>query len=156
MTYDKKKYFKIVDDGKLSTSELIMECKKNFPVYSYWNEKELDRNFPAPKKKTVRYFKKVVEADEELKNMSVEDLEKKRIIGISLRERIIMELQYYSETGNHLDIDNWTLCSGSRSSGGNVPSAYWSGGFSVDRRFCGNHFSDLRAREAVSLKPNRV
>ena len=151
MKYDKSKYFQIIDNPKVKTSELVAEMKKLFPVYCY-REEHLDEDFPAPKKKTIRYFHKNVEADEDMKNLSANDLKEKGIVGITLRERLIMELQYYHETGNHLDIENWTLCSDSRYADGDVPYAYWYVG-NVSIRWCSprSRLDNLRARRAVSL-----
>ena len=50
-----------------------------------------------------------VEADEELKNRSARDLQQQGILGITIEEREIFELKYFTETGQHLDIVNWTL-----------------------------------------------
>jgi hypothetical protein len=157
MTYDKTKFFKIIDDGKLKTSKLLKKCKKKFLVLSYWNDEELDKNFPQSKKQTTRYFKKTIEADENLANLSADDLNEKGIKGITLRERIIMEFQFFEETGGHLDIQNWTLCSGSRDSGGDVPDASWDGvRFGVDCSSSGGRRPFLRSREAVSLLPSSL
>jgi hypothetical protein len=38
----------------------------------------------------------------------------RNIRGHYLLERLLYELKYFAETGKHLDIDNLTLCSGSR------------------------------------------
>jgi len=35
---------------------------------------------------------------------------------------------YFRETGKHLDIQNVTLCAGSRSAAGNVPCVDWNDG----------------------------
>ena len=141
---------KITDTAKLKTSELLQLCKDKFPVYSWYDDKQLDADFPIPKKATTRYFRDRVEADEEHKNKSANDLEKEGIQGITLRERIIMELQYFTETRKHLDIENWTLCSGSRRSDGHVPGARWIGeGFRVDWSNAGGSSERLRSREAI-------
>lgn len=145
-------YFKIIDKPEYRTSELLQQCKDKFPVWSWYSNEELDTQFPAPKKVTTRYFKKEIEADENLKNMSANDLKEKGVKGITLRERIIIELEYFNETGKHLDIDNWTLCSGSRNSDGGVPRAYWHDGeLLVDYYSPGFRLPGLRSREAVSL-----
>lgn len=117
--------FKITET-KQKTSEILTKCKKLFSVWSYYSNEQLDKDFPIPKK-TTRYFKKVVEADEELKGISVNELKEKRIEGITLRERLLMELQYFKETNKHLDINNITLCSGSRFADGSVPCVRWGG-----------------------------
>ncbi len=116
-------YFHIIDDGKLKTSEILAKCKKNFDVYSWYDDAQLDKDFPPVT--SDRYFKKNIEADEEYKNKSANDLDKMGVKGITLRERLLMELAYFDETGKHLDEINITLCGGSRSSGGDVPSVHW-------------------------------
>lgn len=144
-------YFKITET-KLKTSAILARCKKLFPVWSYYDDKTLDKDFPPPKKITTRYFKKVIEADEELKNKSADDLEREGIQGITLRERLLMELDYFKEIGKHLDIDNITLCSGSRDSDGFVPYVCWyDGRLFVFWYFAGRAFDFLRARAAVNL-----
>ena len=37
----------------------------------------------------------------------------------------MFELEYFKKNGKHLDVDNITLCTGSRCSGGNVPGVGW-------------------------------
>ena len=128
-------------------------CKKLFKAYSSYNDKQLDGDYPAPKEATVRYFRANIEADEEHANKSANQLEKENIPGITLRERLLLELQYFCVTGGHLDIKNYTLCSGSRDLGGIVPFVSWLGAF--DRLDVGwssvGYCSDyVRAREAVS------
>jgi len=156
-TFDKTKYFKIIDDGKLTTSEIMEQMKKKFNVWNYYDKEKLDKDFPSPKQPTTRYFLKEVEADEEHKNKSAKNLEKEGVEGITLRERLIMELQYFEETGKHLDVDNVTLCSGSRFSGGGVPSVGWSADARrvyVDWDSVSDSHSGLRARAVVSLNPD--
>ncbi len=51
-----------------------------------------------------------VEADEELKRVSVREL---AVPGISLLGRLLYELKYFKETRKHLDRKNTTLCTGS-------------------------------------------
>jgi hypothetical protein len=139
----------ITDDGTKKTSELLEVCRKLFPVWSYYSDKELDKMFPPVK--TSRKFKNVQEADEDLKNKSANDLEKEGIKGITLRERIIFELEFFKETGEHLDVKNVTLCSGSRDSAGSVPRAYWHVvEFGVGRYGADDRDDILRSRQAVS------
>ena len=117
------KLFKITDKKGVKTSDIIKECRELFPIWVY-NEKNIDKEFPPIKKTTTRCFERVVEADEENKNISANEADKKGIKGITLRERLLMELDYFKETGKHLDIDNFTICSGSRYSAGFVPGVY--------------------------------
>lgn len=67
-----------------------------------------------------------VEADEELKNLSADDVKARTLTTETLLERLIHELKYFLETGKHLDNANWTLCAGSRYADGGVPFVYWS------------------------------
>ncbi|MFH1346991.1 MAG: hypothetical protein ABIH10_01950, partial [Spirochaetota bacterium] len=88
-------------------------CAKNFPCWKY-TDKNLDKAVTS--ERTTRngaYAIRVrdrVEADEELKNRSYNDLKRDGIPGITLEEREILELKFFKETGKHLDIANWTLC----------------------------------------------
>lgn len=126
---------------------------KLFPCWSYWDD--LDKAFPDEKAEetAVHFFKANVEADKEWANHSANKLEEMGVKGllITLTQRILLEVVYFKVTGKHLDIDNITLCAGSRDSDGNVPLAYWH-----DDKFILNWYdpddaySFLRARSAVS------
>ena len=151
-------YIKIVERPKLKTSELLNFCRSKFKVWSWKTDKELDKNFPRPKKETTHYFLNCVEADEIHKNKSANDLKKEGIKGITLRERIIMELEYFELTGKHLDIDNITLCSGSRYLDGDVPYSVWidDDGFCVDGCGPDSRSDSIRAREQFSSIPSNL
>lgn len=146
-----QEYFKIIDGPGKRTSDLLNECKNKFKVWSFYSDEQLDKDFPTPEKETTRYFKKTVEPDADLMNKSAEEL--KDIPCITIRERLIMELQYFKETGNNLDVENITLCVGSRYAAGDVPSVDRSGGGGVRVRRCGPRHRDagVGARRAVSL-----
>ena len=94
-----------------------------------------------------------VEADRELKSKSANDLKKEGIPGITLEERLLYGLKFFEETGEHLDMDSFTLCTGSRHpfGFGLVPRVYWRHG-RVRVGWCspGNSHDDLRARAVVS------
>lgn len=136
-----------ITENNKKTSELIAECRALFPVHVY-DEENVDKNFPILPTST-RTFKPNIEADEEHKNKSYNEIIKAGIQGITLRERLIMELQYFKETGKHLDVDNVTLTTPLYSDG-SVASVYWSvGGLYVG--WCGRDGAGgvLRVREAV-------
>ena len=136
----------ITDDGTKKTSEILNECRKQFSVYSYL--KDLDKDFPPVK--TNRKFKYVRETDEDLKNKSANELEKEGIQGITLRERLLFELEYFKREGKHLDIDNITICSGSCCSDGSVPGVDWyDGRLRIGWCAPGDCSDSLRARQAV-------
>jgi hypothetical protein len=124
-----QEYWEVKEVNK-KTSDILDECRSKFKVYSYYNNEKLDEMFPIPKM-TTRKFKANIEADEDLKNMSANELEKAGIEGITLRERLLLELQYFNKTGGHLGVENWTLCSGSRYSDGSVPSVRWDSSYDL-------------------------
>ncbi len=145
-------YFTIEDNKKQgTTSEILARLKKHFTVYSYFDDKEFDMQFPPPNKPTKRQFKKLVEADPKNANISADNFKGK---GITLRERLLMEEQYFTETGKHLDVENITLCAGSRSADGRVPSVGWGPvyrGLCVGWSRTDDRGSYLRVRAAVTL-----
>ena len=118
----------ITDTGKLKTSQILAKCKKLFPVWSYYSDGQLDKDFPPVKTKRTFLYRQ--EADEELKDLSANDLKEKYPDKefITLRERLLYEIEYFKRENKHLDIDYWTLCAGSRHSGGHVPDVRWYGG----------------------------
>lgn len=148
-----------ITETNLKTSELLALCRAKFPVWSYYDDARLDKDFPAPKSAkdaTERYFLKEQEPDKETLGLSVNQAEAKGFKdGITLRERILLELAYFDETGNHLDVKGITWCSGSRCSDGRVPSAYWGGGeFRVGWGSLDYSDPESGVRSAVSLSPS--
>lgn len=129
-------------------------CQKNFPCWCYagdLDKKTQGRNDREPIDHYAIWVRERREADEELKNLSAEDLEKKNIKGITLLERLLLELKFWDETGEHLDVKNITLCAGSRYSNGNVPNADWNDGrFKVNWSGPWDGLLRVRARVAVS------
>lgn len=127
----------------------------NGKIWSAYGD-DLDSSVPTndrvPTESYAIRIRERVEADEELKNLSANDLKKKKITGITLLERLVYGLKYFDETGNHLDRENWTLCSGSRGSGGGVPRVRLrsDGGVGVLWFDSDHRYGDLRARSVVS------
>lgn len=147
-------YIKIIDTPERKTSEIIKQMKEKFAVWSYIDLDKIDKEFPAPKEKTTRYFLKTVEPDEALRGKSARDVGGMECI--TLRERLLMELEYFNETGKHLDIKGFTICAGSRYSDGYVPYVFWrpnDDGLGIDWYDVGSSGDDYAARAAV-LSPN--
>lgn len=146
--FNKDDYWKVEVDGFKSTQDIYNECEKLFPCYIPMDFSDIKDDRTGSY--TV-YFKKNVEADEEFKNMSANDLKEKGIKGITLKERLLLEIEYFKETGKHLDINCVTLCAGSRGVVSRVPivgrdgvdglGVYWSGTDDAG--------GDLRTRQAV-------
>jgi hypothetical protein len=103
---------------------LYMECKKLFSVWCY-SEAELKKITSERKGDYEIEFPNNIEADEDLANLSANDLDNKGIIGITLEECLKMEIEYFKKIKGHLNIQNVTLCSGSRFSDGLVPIVVW-------------------------------
>ncbi|MEK7138056.1 MAG: hypothetical protein AAB787_00965 [Patescibacteria group bacterium] len=147
----------IVIPKGLTLNQVWAACQKVFggKIWSAYGD-DLDSSVPTNDRvPTTSYAIRVrerVEADEELKNLSANDLKKKKIDGVTLLERLVYGLKYFDETGNHLDRENWTLCTGSRDSDGSVPYVYLSSGGEVRVYWCHPGGSDdgLRARSVVS------
>ncbi len=113
----------------LTPDKVFEICQKRFKCWRY--TEDLDkategRNDREPTQTYTIWVRDRVEADEELKNLSAEELQKQKIPGITLLERLIYELKFWDETAKHLDIQNLTLCSGSRNPGGGVLNVDWS------------------------------
>ena len=129
-------------------------CRKHFPCWQYTDDLDRDVTVKPGTAQTggyARWFRDRVEADEEAMNKSADDLESEQVPGIMLLERVLMELDYFERTKDHLDKENVTLCNGSRSSDGRVPDADWRGGefhvYWCSRR---SRHPSLRSRVAVS------
>ena len=71
-------------------------------------------------------------------------------------ERLLYDLMHFTETGKHLDVENYTLCTGSRRADNKVPYVGWDpdpdDGREVCVHWCPPAYSGagLRAREVVS------
>jgi hypothetical protein len=139
----------------LKFTQAIKALREKFEVYLY--TEDLDREVAGNVRTTDESYAILVharvEADEELKSISANQLKDQRVNSITLLERLVFELKYYSETDQHLDIQSWTLCAGSRGSGGSVPFVGWLPGdceLHVSWYGLGNASDVLRARQAVS------
>jgi hypothetical protein len=137
--------------------------KNNIPVETYCNDldsllspnisiikNDRRRNDRWPDASYAVRNRDRAEADEENKNISADELTKRAILGSTCLERLIHGYKYRVKIGKHLDVDNWTLCSGSHGSDGSVPGVdfsgdvvgvYWYGSSGADSR--------LRARSVA-------
>ena len=140
----------------ISNEEAFQKCRERFGAWKYTN-RLLDQDVPINDRDRSNgayaiWLRETVEADEVHKSKSANDLKAAGIKGITLRERLLLELFYeWKNLGQHLDLKNWTLCAGSRGSGGNVPHVFWYGGKLEVLRYGPDYRHDsLRSREAVS------
>ncbi|HEY4520430.1 MAG TPA: hypothetical protein VJJ72_01325 [Candidatus Paceibacterota bacterium] len=142
----------------ITVQQAYDKCAELFPADKYTPE---SLNDVVPKKNDVRttakgayviWLRDRVEADDELKKKSAKQLEEAGTNCNTLLERLLLELWFHWKTnGGHLDIENVTLCAGSRSSDGDVPLVGWDDGrLRVDWYHVDGRHDDLRARQAVS------
>jgi hypothetical protein len=124
-------------------------------VWTVYNDldKEVSGNERDPANGSyLRGFRRTIEADEENKDLSANafaSLEKK---GGTLTEQLLLEHGYHLTTGEHLDVVNATLCTGSRYRDGSVPSVDFnpdSDGVYVNGYDPDGHNDGLRPRSAV-------
>ena len=145
----------VVPQG-LTFNQIIEVCRTRFGnVYSdYRNlDEQVTVNDRTNQKTYAIWVRNRVEADEEFKNLSADDLATKQIHGTTLLERLLYEFKYHSETGDHLDIENVTSCTGSRGSGGFVPCVFWNRdlrGLFVFSYHPGCRRAGLRVRQVVA------
>lgn len=117
----------IVAEG-LTPSQVFNKCNERMKTWAWADDldKAVPKNDREAKTDYAVWVRDRVEADEELKGLSANQLADKGILGITLLERLILERFYFWKSrGKHLDLKNVTLCSGSRDSDGGVPSVYW-------------------------------
>jgi hypothetical protein len=97
--------------------------RKKFDVWVY-NE-DLDAQLKDDRNADHNYcvlVRRHIESKKDLKNMSAAIVAKREDFkGITLLERLLLEIYYFNKTRGHLDSNSATLCSGSRVSGGGVP-----------------------------------
>ncbi|MFA6428781.1 MAG: hypothetical protein WCW02_04565 [Candidatus Buchananbacteria bacterium] len=106
----------------LTNKKLFAKTKKLcYPAWesiSYIDGFISDRTTATPYAFWVRNHQ---EADEELKGLSVKQVKERKIATETLNERLLHGLKYFKETGQHLDIRGYTVCSGSSLLEGRMP-----------------------------------
>jgi len=149
-------YLVIIVAQGLTIAKIVAAMRQRFEVSL--SREDLDdavpenERAPANGSYAIRVRERV-EADEELKNLSGDDIRSRSQATMTLLERLLYELKYFSERGAHLDVANITLCAGSRYRDGDVPDVDWYG---VYGRLCvsacsASHRGDsLRPRAVVS------
>ncbi len=135
----------------MTPNKLFAKCKELFPVWKYADNLDTITSDRKADHDYVIWVRDRVEADEEMKNKSANSLKRDGIIGVTLEERLLYELKFFKETGKHLDIVNWTLCSGSRYSYDFVPYVHLYDGKVHVNWYNADHQHDyLRSRQVVS------
>ena len=126
--YNPKKHFAVIVAQGLTINEVVVAMRKKFEVYLYTEDLDIvvNKNDRAAEGGDyIVLFYKNIEADEEFKNLSANQLKDKGHKGITLMERLLLEALYFDKTKKHLDMENVTLCDGSSCSAGGVPGIFW-------------------------------
>lgn len=136
----------------ITLNQAWAKCKERFPLsFSVYGD-DLDKAVTENDRNTatgyVKRFRDRVEADNENKNISANVLKQCGVQSITLLERLLLELWYNWKTGKHLDIQNWTLCAGSRDINGNVPYVNWS-----DNKLRVNNYHPDNANVNIRARP---
>lgn len=138
----------------LTINLAFSQASKLFQTWKY--AEDLDKAIPVNIRNTQNSYaiwvKDGVEPDAEFLGQSTKKADPDMKKGITVLEGIILEMKFFLETGNHLNIKGVTFCSGSRGSDGDVPGVVWrSGQFKVRWCLLDNSSSDYGIRLAVSL-----
>jgi hypothetical protein len=132
---------------KMANNKLFAACQEKFQCWKYTDN--LDIIGPAQSFTTLRWFKKIQEADEDLQNLSADMLLERGTPCVWFQERLWMGLNWFMENRDHLDVQNATLIAGSRGPGGDVPLMNFDGvKINVGNGTPGAHRPDWRARSA--------
>lgn len=125
--------------------------KKLMPVRKFTDNLDIIVSDRAATENYAIWVRDRAEADEELKDLSANDLKTKNIPGITFEERCLYEIKFFKETNKHLDTKNITLCSGSRLPYGHVPFVHLDVS-EVRMHWDGPdyHYPNMRSRAVVS------
>jgi hypothetical protein len=135
-------------------------CSKLFKSWKYCDnlDKAVSKNIRNPQSHYAVWVRDKVEPDVKFLGKSTRQADPDMKIGITFLERIIFEIKYFTETGNHLDVKGLTFCSGSRvfdgSVLGGVPCACLMSDYGEFRASCNGldgSGSKFGIRSAVSL-----
>jgi hypothetical protein len=136
----------VVAEG-LTPERIFWSLKRRMPASKYWDDLDGAVSVRKTEKAYAVWVRDRVEADEELKNKSANDLGDSANC-IALEERLLLEIAYFRERGNNLDIVSSTLCAGSHFSQGSIPTVGYRGGaVYVGWEDPGNAEDFLRVRE---------
>lgn len=113
----------------LTLNQVYARMSKAFKCWKYADDLDasVTKNARDTKKTYAIWIRAGVEPDEKYLNKSTNQADPDMKIGMTLLERMLLEIAYFDEEGKHLDIVGWTLCTGSRRADGYVPCVCWSG-----------------------------
>lgn len=140
----------------VTLNQVYERMSKAFKCWKYANDLDasVTKNARDTKETYAIWVRVGVEPDEKYLGKSTNQADHDMKIGMTLLERMLLELGYFDETGKHLDVKGWTLCTGSRDADGYVPYVrLYVGKVHVDWDFPDGSGSRCGLREAVSHSP---
>ncbi|KKU77339.1 MAG: hypothetical protein UY12_C0039G0001 [Parcubacteria group bacterium GW2011_GWA2_47_8b] len=142
----------LVPEG-MTPNKAVALLKKKMKVWQYADNLDTITSVRDTEKTYAIWVRDRQEADEELKSLSADDLKEDSVSCLTLTERLLYELKFFTETQKHLDKTNYTLCASSRDPNGYVPCVGWDpfcGGVCVRWDGSRDRRSGGRARQVVS------
>ncbi|MBI5798616.1 MAG: hypothetical protein HZB10_01655 [Candidatus Yonathbacteria bacterium] len=112
------------------TLNQVYDCmSKAFGCSRYSNDLDasITKNVRDTKETYAIWVRVGVEPDEKYLGKSANQADPDMKIGVTLLERMLLEIVYFYEKGKHLDVVGWTRCTSSRDADGNVPCVSLSG-----------------------------
>ena len=109
------------------TCDKVVAALRKLRVHVRTYVNSLDRNLPANDRDPNRdgsyvvSFRRVVEVDQENENLSANVLIARGRMGITLLERLLLELGYFLATHKYMNVKSMTLCVASRYSINRIP-----------------------------------
>ncbi len=123
-TYNPEKHFLVLVAKEISISAVVLAIEKRFNIYLC--AEGLDTSMKSDRSPQYGSYLILFNCNIEIEQgLSAKDLVKKGHKGITLLERLLLEILHYSKTKQHLDIDNWILCFGSCDYEGFIPILRW-------------------------------
>ncbi len=113
----------------ITMNRAFEQASKLFKCWKYGDnlDKAISKNSRIASNHYAVWVMDGIEPDVEYLGKSTRQADPDMKLGMTCLERIIFEIKYFLETGNHLDIKGVTFCSGSRHAAGRVPSCDWRG-----------------------------
>jgi hypothetical protein len=140
----------------LKMNAVLAAMRVSFKTWAY--QEDLDatvtKNVRTSAAAYAIWVRDGIEPDEKYLGQSTRQADPDGKIGMTVLERMVLELKYFLETGKHLDEKGVTLCSGSRNAGGDVLYVcFYPDDSRVEVDWCGVDYSDptFGLREAVVL-----
>ncbi len=145
----------IVIAAGVTLGQVFAALGRRFSVYSYYNDPdaEVTKNERTNTETYAIWVRERVEADKRLRNFSANDIKAAGLATQTLLEHLLHMLVVFDEDGTHLNVDNITLCSGSRDSDGRVLFVVGpAGGRRLHIDWCYPSYSCaiLRARQVIA------